>query len=387
MRIRIATLNVWALPPIAPDVTERMTAIGRRLGGLGVDVMAFQEVWTSEARQILIGAGRKAGLANEWHNEAALGGSGLLVLSRLPIVDVHFEQFTLRGQPERLTQLDYYGGKGFSRIRLQTEIGAVVLVNTHLHARYGSRVTHEYRSLRAAQIVELAVRARETKEPILTAGDFNFQEDQAGYWVLTGLTGFRDAAAEVDQRLPTVHWDHADRGKRKKDGRRIDYLFARDGDRLAVETLRVERVFDESIPIAGRRARYSNHAGVMADFSISPHAGGRTHRPDRDAVALAAKLLSEGRAEAMRRQRTGRALASAGIGGAALALGSVRWKPLTRRRLLQRAIRAAGVVSLTPGIVFSILSEYFVSDELDAFDAIAHRLDQLEPSNAGETIA
>jgi endonuclease/exonuclease/phosphatase family metal-dependent hydrolase len=364
-----------------------MAAIGRHLERLDLDVMAFQEVWTSDARRILVEAGRAAGLANVWHNEAAFGGSGLLVLSRLPIVDVCFEQFTLRGQPERITQLDYYGGKGFSRVRLQTEIGAVTLINTHLHARYGSRVPHEYRSLRAAQVVELAVRARETNEPILAAGDFNFQDDQAGYWVLTGLTGFRDAAAEVGRRMPTLHRGNAYRAKPNKRERRIDYLFARDGDRLAVRTLQVERIFDEPIEIAGRAASYSNHAGVMADFAIAPHAGGGLHRPDRSAIALAAKLLSEGRDEAMRRQRTGRTLASVGIGGAAVALGSVRWKPMTRRRLLRRALRSAGLLSLTPGIGFSILSEFFVSDELEGFDAVSRRLSQLDLATAAETIA
>ena len=63
MQIRVATLNVWGLPsPISPDGAARMRAIGRRLPHLGVDVVAFQEVWTADARHILLREGRTAGL-------------------------------------------------------------------------------------------------------------------------------------------------------------------------------------------------------------------------------------------------------------------------------------------------------------------------------------
>ena len=74
MRIRVATLNVWALPPLAPSVGPRMRAIGRRLASLDLDAMALQEVWTEGARERLIAAGPEAGLPHAWHHPAAFGG-------------------------------------------------------------------------------------------------------------------------------------------------------------------------------------------------------------------------------------------------------------------------------------------------------------------------
>jgi sphingomyelin phosphodiesterase 2 len=364
-----------------------MEAIGRRFAPLDLDVMAFQEVWTADAREILLRAGRVAGLANTWHTDATFGGSGLLVLSRLPILDVHFQRFTLRGRPERIDHGDYYGGKGFALIRLKSDAGPFTLINTHLHARHGGDMSHEYRAVRTGQIVELAVRARKTRDPIVSAGDFNFQEGQAGYSVLTGLTGFRDAAAEIDRRQPTVFRGNVYRALRGKPDRRIDYLFIRDGRRLGVTTRSVERVFDEILDFGGHPASYSNHAGVMADFSIGPRTAAPARPPDHRAVELASRLLTEGRDDARRRQRSGRVLASAGVGGAALALCGMRSKSVTRRGFLRQGLQSAGLVALTPGFGFSILSEYFVPDELAGFDALSRRLTQLDTDASDEAIA
>ncbi len=49
VRLRFLTLNVWSIPwPVSRDIAKRMSAIGRRIGELGIDVAAFQEVWSGE---------------------------------------------------------------------------------------------------------------------------------------------------------------------------------------------------------------------------------------------------------------------------------------------------------------------------------------------------
>ena len=137
MRVRVATLNVWGLPePFSERLPKRMKAIGARLAELDLDVIAFQEVWTREAYRLLRAAGRRIGLLHKWRKHSLFDGSGLLVLSRLPIEAKRFDEFSLRGLPERLDHADYYGGKGFARLRLQTDLGPFTLIDTHLHARY-----------------------------------------------------------------------------------------------------------------------------------------------------------------------------------------------------------------------------------------------------------
>ena len=84
MRMRVATLNVWALPdPLAPDVGARMRAIGERLASLELDVAAFQEVWTVDARHRLVAAGEQAGLVHAWHAKPSFGGGLLVLLERI----------------------------------------------------------------------------------------------------------------------------------------------------------------------------------------------------------------------------------------------------------------------------------------------------------------
>jgi hypothetical protein len=96
MRIRVATLNVWGLPePLAPSVPARMQAIGRQMASLDLDAIAFQEVWTEDARSELVAAGRAAGLPLAWHHPAGFGG-GLLVLTRLPIRSARFVRSAAR---------------------------------------------------------------------------------------------------------------------------------------------------------------------------------------------------------------------------------------------------------------------------------------------------
>ena len=379
MRVRVATLNVWALPtPFAQQVSARMREIGSLLPRLDLDVIAFQEVWTSNARDRLIAGGRQTGLVHVWHTDTSLGGSGLMVLSRLPIEHARFERFALRGPPEQIAQGDFYGGKGFVQLRLNTPAGPLTLINTHLQARYSKSVPHEYRSLRTGQIVQLAINAMEFEDPVVATGDFNFRDDDAGYRVLTGLTGLRDVAAELGRREETVLRNNPYRLMNPRSGKRIDYVFARNGARSTVKPLSVERVFDELLTLDGRPAAFSNHAGVMAELEIAPGGIMDSRRPlDRESLELAQRLLSEGIAEAQTRQRGVRTWVGAGVGCALVASAGNRKLAMSRRRLLRGALRGAALAALAPAVGLSILSEVFVPSELRAFEALAHRLSQV----------
>lgn len=378
MRIRIATLNVWALPtPLAEQVSARLRAIAALLPTLELDAIAFQEVWTTSARNLLIAGGRRANLRHVWHNDAAFGGSGLLVLSRLPIEQVRFERYALRGLPEKISQGDFYGGKGFAQVRLRTPAGPLTLINTHLQARYSKTVPHEYRALRTGQIVQLSLATLGLRAPLIVAGDFNIQDQDESYRVLTGLTGLRDVAAELLAAEPTVLGRNAYRGDTSKPDRRIDYVFVRDGSDAQIVSRRVERVFDDPLTLDGKPASYSDHAGVLVELEIAPGVQRAQPAPDRYAIQRAVQLLSEGRSEAQRRQRETRTWAGAGLGCAVIASVGTRGLTTTRRRLLRGALQAAALVALTRGVGFSILSEVFVPDELRAFEALTQRLVQL----------
>ena len=135
MKLRVLSLNAWAfMPPLGTDVLPRMRAIGAALPSLDVHVAALQEIWNAEARAELIAAGRRAGLGHSWHRPQAANGSGLLVLSRHPIRSSRFEAFELGGLPEAIHHSDYWGGKGFVALTIDSDVGVLSLIDTHLRA-------------------------------------------------------------------------------------------------------------------------------------------------------------------------------------------------------------------------------------------------------------
>jgi endonuclease/exonuclease/phosphatase family metal-dependent hydrolase len=355
-----------------------MVAIGDRLSGLDLDAIAFQEVWTANARDILIAGGRRAGLTHVWHNDASIGGSGLLVLSRLPITGTRFERFALRGPPEKINQGDFYGGKGFAEIELKTSAGPLSLINTHLQARYSSRVPHQYHALRAGQIVQLAIHAMRIDSPVLAIGDFNLYDDDDGYQILTGLTGLRDVASELGRPEATLLRSNTYRQFRQTPNRRVDYLFHRDGGEMALHAHSVKRIFNQPFQIAEEPASYSNHAGVMAEFEMARSEAGQRPSPDQSTIEMARQLLSEGADDARERQRGGRTWVGAGLGCAFLAsVGTRRLATGTRRQFLRTALRGAAFASLAPSVGLSVLSEVYVPDELRAFEHLANQITQL----------
>lgn len=374
MRIRVATLNTWGLPePFGHAVRARMRAVGERLTTLDADLVALQEVWRDDARFLLGEAGRHAGLPHSWHRESSLQGGGLMVLSRWPIEAYHFERFQLPGVPPRIDHPDYYGGKGFVLVRVATSEGAFWLADTHLHARYSRDVGHAYRAYRVGQITQLAMRVAQTREPVMIAGDFNLEEGDVEYRVLAGLTGGRDAAAEVRRRIPTVFPGNAYRnGHREK---RIDYVWLRDGREGSLQAHSVERVFDQPIEIRGQRASYSDHAGVRAEIELTRRAPGPLPTLDPEAARLATEILTEGRRRAKRNRREARTLAGAGLGVAALAAAGVRNRRITRRRLLRGGLEGAAVLAVAASGGLSVVAEVFTPDELSAFEGLTARLE------------
>ena len=376
MRLRVATLNVWGLPePLSVDPLRRLRAIAARLPEIAADVVAFQEVWYADARQVLLEGGRRAGLAHTWSPDAAIGGSGLLVLSRLPIAEAELAPFALRGLPERVTHGDYYGGKGYVRVRLDTPAGPLTLVATHLHARYAGDVRHAYLAHRAGQVVQLALGTGDVADPLIAAGDFNFTRGSDEHSVLTGLSGLRDLAHEIGRAEPTVLRTNPFRAHSSKPDRRIDYVFARDGQRSRVRPVSVQRILADRI---GDRLAYSNHAGVLAVVAIEPP-GRPGFSPSAPAIETARRILAAGREAAERRQAEQRSITGAGLGVAALAaLGDRRLPALSRRRLLRGGLQLAALAALAPSVGCSLLSEVFVPDEIRAYDRLDAALASLQ---------
>jgi hypothetical protein len=288
-----------------------------------------------------------------------------------------FERFALQGEAERaVINLEYLSGKGFATFRVRTPEGPLVVVNTHLHARYSSSANHRHIPHRTAQAVQLAARFMGRPEPVVALGDFNFREGEPDYLVLTEILGMTDMAATLDNRQDTTLNTNVYRNS-SKNGRRKDYVFMRSGDDQALVPRTVTRTFDDRLAIRGEPANYSDHAGLVAEFEIENAPGPVRPAPSGDVFDLAARILVEGESLAAERQRGNRRLSGTGVGLAAAAALSAAPRRMSRRKLLRGTLAGAAVLALAPGVGFSIVSEVLVPEDIRAFRGAAAQLAQL----------
>ncbi|MFT5349575.1 MAG: endonuclease/exonuclease/phosphatase family metal-dependent hydrolase [Planctomycetota bacterium] len=383
MRFNVGTLNARALPePWSKSVRARMYAIGRRLPALGLDVMAFQEVYSPDAKEILTRAASDAGFSYQWDagQQMSLGG-GLLIVSRLPIEQRYFEAFTVSGHAERaLANGEFLSGKGFAVVRVRTDAGPVQILTTHLHARYSRYASHRHVAYRAAQIIQIAASIEQTNVPLVLLGDFNFLEGEDDYHVMTGLTSARDVAAELSLRRPTATATAANPYRASTRNWRKDFVFARDCRERGLSALKIERVFDEPIQIVGGLAAYSDHYGLAAELAL-------VEQSERVPVAvpaprqLAERLLREGGKLSEARLHDHLSMAVVGVGTAiACSAGARQISGRSTRRMLLRGLLATGAVgALTP----SLLSEILIPQEVRAFENAQATLARLSPQATG----
>lgn len=380
MRLRLLTLNVWGLPaPLSHAPEARARAIGERLASLSLDVAAFQEVWSTEQAALLAEHGARAGLVHAWSEGAGIGNGGLVLLSRWPIERAHFEPFLLCGLPQRVAQMDYWGNKGFLTTRLATPAGALDVIATHLHAAYGySGYADEFVGHRMAEIVQIAAAVAATPLPIAVAGDLNAYSYRSELTVARGATGLVDVARALGKAEASVVPQSAYRPRENAPGPRIDYVLVRPGASLGLAPVDVARVLDEEIVIEGRRAAYSDHAGILAELELGGP-GTPLPAPDERALARARRTLAYGRriAAARRRKQQVAALGGGAIGAACVLAAR------TRRR---GALRALGLglaaAAFAPSALALGLAEGFTPRELRAYDRVDEILAHLEALGA-----
>ncbi|MDQ4078150.1 MAG: endonuclease/exonuclease/phosphatase family protein [Chloroflexota bacterium] len=275
-RLRVVSLNVWALPIVSKDTPARLAAIVRRLAELNADIVGLQEAWMEEARQSIIDDAREASdLRHHYYFKPGIRDSGLLILSRFPIREVGFHRFRLSGRPERLAEAEYVAGKGIGYVRLQTPVSEVDVYNFHLLAQYTTDEQDPYRAHRTAAAYEMvkfvSSQSRE-RNPVLLLGDLNMRPDQLGYKILTCTGGFRDSYLSVNPENAGHTISGLNPYTRDEDLKRIDYIFTKDGTSVGLNAVMSRVIMDERPPVVDGRelAAYSDHYGVLSEIELFP---------------------------------------------------------------------------------------------------------------------
>lgn len=267
MRLKVLTFNTWGVPFFSRDRAARMRAIGRALATMDVDVALLQEVFYPKDRRLLAVAATEGGLAYSRHFDSGLVGSGLLTLSRYPILDSSFLRFRLNGRPQDLIRSDYYAGKGVGRVRIATPAGPVDAYNAHFIAPYLEWGPDRFAAHRVAQALEAGqhIATQSADVPAFLGCDLNCYPDDDTYRTLLAAGALTQACAgecELAERngYATIHPPS-----------RYDYIFARSAASRQLSP-RVTRIVlgGEPRPNPEGLRGYSDHYGVLTEFELAP---------------------------------------------------------------------------------------------------------------------
>lgn len=260
--LSVITWNVWGLPFITPERPVRIDQIVTVLSESEADIISVQEAWLP-ADISKLKTGLEAAGYRSLHFRSFPLGSGLIIFSRFPMTSPKFEAFRYGGKPHKPWHGDWYAGKGFGSVRVETHLGPLIVVNTHLHACYKSS---EYLVGQLAQMVDLArgidSLTEQGKIPCLLMGDLNSLRDSLSFRLLSELTALRPA-----KRAPDC----------------IDWILARDGVGVNSEVTRAGKLF---VPPLETGTPLSDHKPVFGVITMkSDHEAGQV----ADAAAATAK--------------------------------------------------------------------------------------------------
>lgn len=214
VRLRLATQNVKAMYLQSTNREERMHGIADLIIEHEADIVCFQEAFIAKCRQILVDRLADHGLTHHVYFRCGLVGSGLLFVSRYPIVETRFMRYKKEGNPFALHHGDYWAGKGMAAIRVVLPEGHLVVYGTHAHAAYKNR----YARTRLLQMRQAAAFINDTAPegtPAFVMGDINSERDEDSYAALV------DGARLT--RMMTLDSD-------------IDHIFLRDADSHRAQT-------------------------------------------------------------------------------------------------------------------------------------------------------
>ncbi len=368
--IRVVTFNAWGVPVGSDDKEARLARIGAALAALQPDVVALQELWSREDLD-LVQRDLAAGGLRHAERFPSRFGSGLLVASRWQLSTAQFQRFALGGKPHAVWHADWWGGKGAARVRVNTPYGAILLIDTHLHARYGSQ---EYLPTQLSQALELAdvageagsnewsaalrtdAKSFEARLPLVLAGDLNCGVGDLPFELLRARAGLQTPAPDLGPNQA------------------IDWVLLRSGTVLGLRAKKVTRALTEPVDLGdGVTGPLSDHPAVVVDLELR-----RLTAPPRVDRGAAARAEWEGLAPEVRTvlqdelEVTGERVVTARVAAAFLLLLAVGGGALARLRRGRRGSCLSVLLALlllhlaTWGLYFGMIYEPNYRDGLEA---------------------
>lgn len=258
--MRILTLNIWGVP-WAKHRSERIQMIANEIQkNLKPDILCFQEVYMPGDRRKLIEL-LKADFPHYHFFASGMIGSGLLTLSRFPIVDAAFHRFRMGGKPLDFAHGDYYAGKGIGLTRIDTAEGKIDVYNCHTHAQYEAHPDNEYAVYNEANLYEAArfIYAHSNNCSTVMCGDLNTRPEQLGYQIITKLGHLANAYFSLHGQFPISY--SADNPYVGFPNQCLDYVLLKNAGCDSIEVVMQEH-------FSGKAKAYSDHYGLLADIRL-----------------------------------------------------------------------------------------------------------------------
>ncbi|XP_017468056.1 PREDICTED: putative neutral sphingomyelinase isoform X1 [Rhagoletis zephyria] len=262
-------------PFVSKDRVARIAAIGLELSSGNYDIVSLQEVWSRKDCEDLKKATESV-LPYSHYFYSGVVGSGLLVLSRFPILSSFFHPWSVNGYFHRIQHADWFGGKGVGLCRILVDKQVVNLYNTHLHAEYSNK-NDDYKTHRVIQAFDTAQFIRATKgDSVLQvlAGDLNAQPHDLTYKVLLYTSKMKDCCISknifTNEYYKNSYTSTAINAN-KSHGIHIDHIFARSSDNFKLSILDYGLPLSERVP--GHNFSFSDHEAVLTKLNLdeSPH--------------------------------------------------------------------------------------------------------------------
>jgi endonuclease/exonuclease/phosphatase family metal-dependent hydrolase len=230
----------------------RYPKIARELERLDPDIILLQEAWTAKARRSAPAGGRWA-VARADGQHTFFQQSGLITLSKFPILGGQFYPFSRAAYPDRFVN------KGALKVTVRLPDGRMLNVwNVHLQDGGSAE-------LRLSQVRELAARVQAADDgqvADLVGGDFNCtpRSDLCGELVKS----LGPSVQQLGGAEPFVTWDGL--SAKPGAGQTLDYIFIRGQEILQNPQAAPRAVFAAGSP----DQRLSDHLGMEAVVDLSP---------------------------------------------------------------------------------------------------------------------
>lgn len=251
LSLKVVTYNIWGLPSwMTGAPSGRYPRIERELERLDPDLILLQEAWTAKARKAAP-ANRNWGIARAAGQHTFFQQSGLVTLSKFPILGGTFYPFSHAAFPDRFVN------KGVLKITVQLPGGQVLNVwNVHLQDGGPPEI-------RRSQIHELLARVRAAEDDQvadLVGGDFNCTPESSLCRELFETLG--PSLLQSGTGPASVTWDGL--SAKPGAGETLDYIFLRPCSRFPHPQTTSHVVFTAT----SLSQRLSDHFGVEAQFDL-----------------------------------------------------------------------------------------------------------------------